>query len=124
MTDNVLLSLEDNSPEALQVFAGVVRWVMYRTQNIWVGAPRFTDDKRTVIAEVMFPDPSQPGAESTRWFGMGTSELVNGEFWTLVMQAQHELETMREKYADWSKIPNEPILLPRHMWTEEKRNEQ
>ena len=122
MTDNVLLSIEDNSPEAIQVFAGVVRWVMYRTNNIWVGNPRFRDDKKVVIADVMFPDPSSPEAETAMWFAMGTSELLTGEFWTLVMQAQSNLEDMREKYADWSKISDEPILLPKAMWTEEKRN--
>ncbi len=108
MTD-VLLSLEDNSPEALQAFAGVVRWVMYRTNNIWVGAPRFRDDKQVVIADVMFPDPSSPEDETGMWFSMNTSELLNGEFWTLVMQAQAQLEDMREQYADWSK-PQPAIL--------------
>lgn len=121
MTNDVL-SIEDRDPAALQAFKGVTRWVMYRTRDIWVGAPAFTDDGNHVTASVMFPAPSSTtGAETGMWWGMSVHELLNGDFWTLVMNAQAELEKMRDEHADWSKHPA-TIELPRHMWTEEARN--
>lgn len=122
MTDDVLLSIEDRDPAALQVFKGVTRWVMYRTRDIWVGAPAFASDGKHVTASVMFPDPSSPEAETGMWWGMSVHELLNGDFWTLVMNAQHELEQVREKYADWSKHPD-VIELPPDMWEKGQGNE-
>ncbi len=115
MTDDVL-SIEDRDPAALQAFKSVTRWVMYRTHDIWVGAPAFAPDGKHVTASVMFPDPSSTtGAETGVWWGMSVRELLDGDFWTLVMNAQAELEKLRDENADWSKHPD-VIELPPDMW--------
>lgn len=123
MTDNLLLSIEDNSPTALQTFTSVCRWAIYRTHDIWVSPPKFSPDGIDVTAHVMFPDPSSPGAETGMWFGVPVRDLLNDEFWTLVMKVQTELERLRDENADWSKCSNEPILLPPHMWDQGARND-